>query len=165
MALSLILDILLAVLLVVTIGYAIMLNKRLGALRSDKDELRSLARDFAETTKHAELGIKELRSKTDILEEGLKRAESLRDDLVFLTERGNSAADRLESVVRSSRDQDLKAGTMPGSTTADPIDGAAQNSTSAQPRGAMEASPPDREMVDEVSSAERALLRALRSAG
>ena len=69
MALSLILDILLAVLLVVTIGYAIMLNKRLGALRSDKDELRSLARDFAETTKHAELGIKELRSKTDILEE------------------------------------------------------------------------------------------------
>ena len=116
MALSLILDILLAVLLVVTIGYAIILNKRLGALRSDKDELRSLARDFTETTKHAELGIKELRSKTDILEEGLKRAESLRDDLVFLIERGNSAADRLESMVRSSRDQGPKAGTPPEST-------------------------------------------------
>ena len=46
MALSLILDILLASLLVVTIGYAIMLNKRLDALRSDKDELRRLAGDF-----------------------------------------------------------------------------------------------------------------------
>ena len=165
MALSLILDILLASLLVVTIGYAIMLNKRLDALRSDKDELRRLAGDFAETTKHAERGISELRSKTDILEEGLKRAESLRDDLVFLIERGNSAADRLENVVRSSRDQDLNTGTIPESTTLDPIGGPAPNSVGVQPRGAVEASPADREMADEVSSAERALLRALRSAG
>ena len=165
MALSLILDILLAVLLVVTIGYAIMLNKRLGALRSDKDELRSLTRDFAETTKHAELGIKELRSKTDILEEGLKRAESLRDDLVFLIERGNSTADRLESVVRTSRDQDLNAATTSDPTPPDLINGPASSSISAQPRGAVGASPADRELADKVSSAERALLRALRSAG
>jgi len=165
MALSLILDILLAVLLVVTIGYAIMLNKRLGTLRSDKDELRSLARNFAETTKHAELGIKELRSKTEFLEEGLKRAESLRDDLVFLIERGNSAADRLESVVRSSREQDLNAGTSPEPTASNSIDGPDPNSIMGQQREAVEPSPADREVADNVSSAEQALLRALRSAG
>ena len=165
MALSLILDILLALLLVVTIGYAIVLNKRLGALRSDKDELRRLAGDFVETTKHAELGISELRSKTDILEEGLKRAESLRDDLVFLVERGNSAADRLENLVRSARDQGLHTGTIPEPTTPDQNGGPALNTVGVQPRGAVEANPVDRKMADKVSSAERALLRALRSAG
>ena len=165
MTLSLILDILLALLLVVTIGYAIRLNKRLDALRSDKDELRRLAGDFVETTKHAELGISELRSKTDILEEGLKRAESLRDDLVFLVERGNSAADRLENLVRSARDQDQHTGTIPEPTTADPNGGPFPNTIGVQPRGGVEADSEDRKMADEVSSAERALLRALRSAG
>ena len=165
MALSLILDILLASLLVVTIGYAIMLNKRLDALRSDKDELRRLAGDFAETTKHAELGISELRSKTDILEEGLKRAESLRDDLVFLIERGNSAADRLENVVRISRDQDLSTGSMSDPTTPISVDSAKSNPASTQIQGAMDADPADRQMTEEISSAKRELLKALRSAG
>ena len=72
MPLSLVLDILLALLLAVTIGYAIILNKRLEALRSDKDELRRLAGDFAETTKSAEIGISELRSKSDILDGNIK---------------------------------------------------------------------------------------------
>ena len=165
MALSLILDILLASLLVVTIGYAIMLNKRLDALRSDKDELRRLAGDFVETTKHAELGIKELRSKTDILEEGLKRAESLRDDLVFLIERGNSAADRLEIVVRTSRDQDMNTETIPEPTVPDPNGGPSRNPGSTRSHGALGTTVADGEMADEVSSAEQALLKALRSAG
>ncbi len=36
---SLILDVLVAVLLAVTIGYAVVLNKRLGKLRGDKKDL------------------------------------------------------------------------------------------------------------------------------
>ena len=99
MPLSLILDIVLAVLLIVTIGYAVVLNRRLGALRHNKEELERLARGFVETTSRAESGIGELKSMTDILQERIERAESLRDDLVFLTDRGNTAADRLEGVV------------------------------------------------------------------
>ena len=165
MPLSLILDILVALLLAVTIGYAIILNKRLEALRSDKEELRRLAGDFAETTKHAELGISELHSKTNILEEGLKRAESLRDDLVFLIERGNSAADRLENGVRNTRDQDKDAGVMPERTTPDPVGGANANPDSAQLYGSVEVGPEERQMAGELSSAEQELLKALRSAG
>jgi len=41
--LSLMLDILIAVLLVVTIVYAIILNRRLGNLRRDREELEQLA--------------------------------------------------------------------------------------------------------------------------
>ena len=43
MPLSLMLDILIAVLLVVTIVYAIILNRRLGNLRRDREELEQLA--------------------------------------------------------------------------------------------------------------------------
>ena len=110
MTYSLIVDLFVAILLVVTIGYAVVLNKRLGSLRGDKVELERLARGFIETTERAETGIGELRSMTDILDERIKRAESLRDDLLFLMERGNSAADRLEVVVRDARDQDPVVG-------------------------------------------------------
>ncbi|MEK9753964.1 MAG: DUF6468 domain-containing protein [Rhodospirillaceae bacterium] len=79
MPLSLILDIVLAVLLVVTIGYAVVLNRRLGALRQNKDELERLASGFVETTSRAERGIGELRAMTYILQYRCARAVSLRD--------------------------------------------------------------------------------------
>jgi hypothetical protein len=171
MPLSLIIDVLVAVLLVVTIGYAVMLNKRLGSLRRDKGELERLVAGFADTTARAETGISELRSMADILQERLKRAESLRDDLVFLMERGNATADRLEGVVRDARGQ----GT--GELTAESPAKAAAPSTSAKTtapdhdpqRKPLSADPTDRPTdrpaTDEVSEAERELLKALRSAG
>ena len=48
MTYSLIVDLFVAILLVVTIGYAIVLNRRLGKLRGDKAELEKLATDVPE---------------------------------------------------------------------------------------------------------------------
>ncbi|MBT6096680.1 MAG: hypothetical protein HOH04_17480 [Rhodospirillaceae bacterium] len=178
MQISLMLDILVAVLLVVTIGYAVVLNKRLSSLRKDKDELARLAQGFVETTAKAEVGIGELRSMTEILQERIGRAESLRDDLVFLMERGNSTADRLEGVVRDARDQtgapSASAVTKPSapavtkpsapkpSSRPSPESMADETSKTREP---LTADPAERPAPDDVSEAERELLKALRTAG
>ena len=168
MPMSIILDILVAVLLVVTIGYAVVLNKRLVSLRGDKEELERLTRGFIETTERAETGIGELRSMTDILHERIKRAESLRDDLLFLMERGNSAADRLEVVVRNARAQDPVVGAnIIVSHPVQPAPDAAAKLGDANdaPRDLLVADQAERTATDEVSDAERELLKALRSSG
>jgi len=163
---SIILDILVAVLLVVTIGYAVVLNKRLGSLRGDKEELERLTRGFIETTERAETGIGELRSMTDLLQERIKRAESLRDDLLFLMERGNSAADRLEVVVRNARDQEPVVGaekTEPQPTQPAPDAAAKLGDANDAPGDLLVADQAERISAGEVSDAERELLKALRS--
>ena len=66
---SLILDILVAFLLVVTIGYAMVLNKRLGLLRRDKGELDKLALSFTDAMGRADDSIATLKSTADVLQD------------------------------------------------------------------------------------------------
>lgn len=101
---TLIIDIAVAVLLVVTIGYAVTLNRRLQRLRKDKKDLENLARTFGESTVRAEENINQLRVVAQALDIQMERAQSLRDDLAFLNDRGGSTADRLEELVREARD-------------------------------------------------------------
>lgn len=151
MPVSLIVDIAVAVLLVITIGYAITLNKRLMRLRKDKKDLENLARTFGESTMRAEENINQLRTIAQALDIQMERAQSLRDDIAFLSDRGSSAADRLEELVREARDG---LGVVP-----------------KPPKNAGEGPrQPSREDVAEGgieprSEAERELLRALRDAG
>jgi len=103
---SLFLDVIVAILLVTTIVYAAMLNRRLSGLRSNKAELEALIHSFGEACARAEAGVKTLRSATDEatrLQAYLDRSQALRDDLSFLLDRGSSLADRLEGGVRSAR--------------------------------------------------------------
>ena len=109
--LPLLLDLSIAVLLIVTIGFALTLNNRLSVLRKDKEELEKLALNFGDATTRAEKSIGELGASLNVLQERIKRAESLREDLVFLVERGNGTADSLEGLLRTARDQ---VGVMPG---------------------------------------------------
>ena len=108
----------------------------------------------------------QLRATIDVLQERIKKAESLRDDLVFLVERGNGTADALEELVRTARD---KVGVMPGPASRDTLtdeepvrsrESLASTSQSAPKAGAEALS-----NGDQMSDAERELLRALRSAG
>ena len=106
MTLSLFLDVIVAVLLVATIVYAAMLNRRLAGLRSNKAELEALIHSFGEACARAEAGVKTLRTATDEatrLQQYLDRSQALRDDLSFLLDRGSNLADRLEGGVRSAR--------------------------------------------------------------
>lgn len=103
MPFSLALDVLVAVLLVITIGYAMVLNRRLGRLRRDKSQLEKLTATFGQATARAEESIGKLKNTADALKEHIDNAQALRDDLAFLIDRGSSAADRLEETVRAAR--------------------------------------------------------------
>ena len=105
MTVSLVLDTLIAVLLVVSISYAMVLNRRFNSLRKDKAQLEKLAASFGDATLKAGQGTLVLRNTAGALQECIDKAEILRNDLQFLIDRGTSTADRLETVVRSSRDK------------------------------------------------------------
>ncbi|MCW8836328.1 MAG: DUF6468 domain-containing protein [Rhodospirillales bacterium] len=109
MGLSLALDVLIALLLAATIWYAVVLNRRLREFREDREKLEALAGSFNDATTKAEASIKKLKGSTDIvgatLGAELEKAESLRDDLAYLVDRGASIADRLEGGIRASRDK------------------------------------------------------------
>jgi len=163
MSLSLVVDIVVAVLLIVTICYATILNKRLGNLRRDRSELEKLAINFHASTARADESIGHLRASVDGLQEQIEKAESMRDDLIFLTERGSAAADRLEESVRLSR--------MGGAESLEPKLNA--KPAMPKPQTPEKKASESRFVVNEsdridasepVSKAEKDLLKALRSA-
>ncbi|HUA53053.1 MAG TPA: DUF6468 domain-containing protein [Candidatus Sulfotelmatobacter sp.] len=166
MTLSLFLDVIVAVLLVATIFYAAMLNRRLAGLRSNKAELEALIHTFGEACARAEAGVKTLRSATDEatrLQAYLDRSQALRDDLSFLLDRGSGLADRLEGGVRSAR-VEVQSRPMPASDP-EPAPGRAGRPLRGEPRpGAAEPEPmppprvrPLRERVDEAAVAAAAV--------
>lgn len=158
---SLILDMFVAVLLIVMIGYAFTLNKRLGTLRRDKGELQKLALSFGDATLRAEESTAQLRATIDVLQERIKKAESLRDDLVFLVERGNGTADTLEELVRTARD---KVGVMPSPASRETVTMEEPVPSATTSQSAPKADAEARSAGNQMSDAERELLKALRSA-
>jgi hypothetical protein len=101
------LDIALIVLLGATLFHALRLERALGVLRRDRSALEELVSGFNASTRQAELGIERLRGAADGAGKQIARqidaAESLKDDLTFLTERGDRLADRLDKLVRAAR--------------------------------------------------------------
>ena len=116
-------------------------------LKRDRASLESLVVGFNTSTHHAESGIQRLRAAADgagrQIETQLSKTISLKEDLAFLTERGDRLADRLDTLVRTARplaqDRTSKADAR-----------ADKNSETAKERGA--------------SQVERDLLQALRMA-
>ncbi|MBH88961.1 MAG: hypothetical protein CMF71_01850 [Magnetovibrio sp.] len=100
---SLGIDIAFAILLVTTIGYAVILNRKLGNLRQHKEELERLAMTFSQSTIRAEKGVQRLKASTAEMQKSLTQAELLRDDLALMIDRGSLTADRLEEGVRRKR--------------------------------------------------------------
>jgi hypothetical protein len=166
---ALMLDLLLAVLLVITIGYAYSLNTRLGMLRRDKEDLEKLATTFANATLRAEEGVGKLKNTAEQLQQRVDKAQSLRDDLVFLIDRGGSAADRLEDTVRTARKHgDLSPRPqVEGAEIAEaqPVAGATRGKTPERAQqGKSRAQAQGSETDDTRAEAERELLKALQAA-
>lgn len=165
-ALSIALDILVAGLLAVTICYAMVLNRKISTLRRDKAELEKMATAFNAATSKAEQSIKKLKSTAAELGEQMEKARSLRDDLVFLTERGTSAADKLEDMVRTARENEANPvqNRRPGPERADI--GLSEFSVSEFPKrqapGKNGANPRSRPATSR-TDAERELIRALQA--
>lgn len=104
---ELIINIAIVCLLVPTIIYAYRLNKNLTALRENQNSLAKLVSALNEATFKAENSIPKLKSVTEHSSEGLKEvvdsAKNLKDDLLFINERADNLADRLENVIRDGR--------------------------------------------------------------
>ena len=119
MPFSLILDIVIAVLLVATIAYAFLLNRRLAGLRRDKRELESLAATFGQATIRAE-SIAKLKFTVSTLNDRVDRAEALRDDLAFWLTADRGRPINWKKAIRRAR----KAGAVPSpgnGTASDPV--------------------------------------------
>ena len=112
-----IIDIVIIALLIPTIIYAYNLNKSLNLLRQNQKSLAQLISALNEATFKAESSIPKLKSVTEHSSEGLKEvvdnAKELKNDLLFINERADSLADRLENVISSSRNIENKQSAKP----------------------------------------------------
>lgn len=107
---SMILEAVVAVLLVATIIYAFILNRRLNSWRRDKGELVALIGRFNNAAERAEAGIAALKAASEntgqSLSAAITKGQSLRDDFAYLIERAEPLADRMAARVREHRDLD-----------------------------------------------------------
>lgn len=167
MPFALILDMLIAILLIATIAYAVMLNRRLTDLRKDQSELEKLAQSFNDATIRAEESIHKLTGSAEDMkrdvQETLRKAEALRDDLNFLIERAGSSADKLEERVRNNRPEPAPAPAFSGKKVKDTV-------VPPEPKAQPAAKPkPEPNFLDDdddykpKTDAERELLKALES--
>jgi hypothetical protein len=151
----------LVLLLGATLYHAMRLERALGVLKRDRAVLEGLVKGFNDSTRQAEEGVEHLKAATEgagrSIARQIEQAQRLRDDLTFLSERGERLAERLETGVRASRmaaDQAAMAG---------PATNFASSSMSAVPAGFVaEAEPVAGARLR--SEAERNLQRALRAA-
>lgn len=151
------LELVLVAMLAVTLFHAVRLERALGVLKRDRATLEALVSGFNDSTRQAELGIERLRSAADGAGRQIARqseaATALKDDLAYLTERGEKLADRLDTLVRSARPL-----TAEGSAPALPASAPTMTPAMAMAGGGDLAEPRLR------SQAERDLLKALRMA-
>ena len=101
------LETMLVVLLAATLFHARRLERALGVLKRDRAALEELVASFNSSTSAAELGIERLRAAAEGAGRQVQRqidaATGLKDDLIFLTERGERLADRLDVLVRAAK--------------------------------------------------------------
>ncbi len=94
-------------LLAATLFHAVRLERALGVLKRDRAALQGLVQEFNASTQQAEAGVERLRGAVDGAGRQIARqiegASALKDDLVFLSERGERLADRLDQLVRAGR--------------------------------------------------------------
>jgi hypothetical protein len=158
-----ILELVLVVLLAATLYYATRLERALGTLKRDRAALDELAAGFDSSTRDAEQGLERLRATTEgagrHMVRQIESARALKDDLAFLLERGERAADRLDALVRTARP-------LLGDARAATQDAARPDIARADPaRAAAAPSPPGETPEPRLrSQAERDLLKVLRMA-
>lgn len=115
---GLVFDVAICVLLVTTIGYAMVLNRKLTDLRSARSDMEKVVADFSAAAGKAQGGLDALKARSSDAGDGLAKtvddACRLADEMAFLVKKGNEIADRLEVAVAASRKLDQQQGKMPG---------------------------------------------------
>jgi hypothetical protein len=115
--LSLLIESLVAVLLVLTIGYCLILNRRLKRLRADESSLRATIAELVTATTVAERAIEGLRTTvTDCdatLGERLRNAERISADLSRDVRRGDEIISRIHRIAVAAK--------SPGAAPLEPV--------------------------------------------
>jgi uncharacterized protein DUF6468 len=101
-------DAIVAILLIATIGYSVVLNRRLTAVRSDREKFEDVIRTLSAATLRAEAAVANLRAAADDsgrrLDKKIEEARGLSDDLAYMIERGAGIADKMAGLIRNGRD-------------------------------------------------------------
>jgi hypothetical protein len=96
-----------AVLLAVTIGYCIVLNRRLRLLHSDRDSLRRMVMDLVQATDLANSAVKELKSAAvdadATLTARLAEAERFSAEMAGQIDAGTALLDRIARITNAVR--------------------------------------------------------------
>lgn len=105
---------LVAGLLAVTIGYCVIVNRKLESLRADKSDLRAIIRDLYAATGHAEKAIGALRVNATSLEsslgEQIDRAQKSARRLSLEADRGEALLSKLAVIAKNyPRDGDARS--------------------------------------------------------
>lgn len=91
-----------------TVFYTMLVNRKLQGLQKGREDLQTFVESFGESLAQAERSVKELKqtgqSIFDVIQKESEAATRLRDDLVFLTDRGERIADELEKAIGSTRE-------------------------------------------------------------
>ena len=99
---GLFIELLVAILLAVTIGYCVIVNRKLEQLRSEQSDMRSVIRDLSAATGQAENAIATLRSTAGTAEETLTAridgAAELNAQLAVALEQGEDLLSKLKAV-------------------------------------------------------------------
>lgn len=107
MSVAIAIDLLVAGLLVATIAYAAVLNRRLSQLRGGSAQMERSINEFHQATTRAESGLmalKEIAGRSDLDIVGqLQSLTKLHDGLEFLVARAEQESARLEDLIRAGR--------------------------------------------------------------
>ncbi|MFQ5774585.1 MAG: DUF6468 domain-containing protein [Kiloniellaceae bacterium] len=110
-------DAVIAILLVATIVYAVVLNRKLSALRDTKADMEALIARLVESTERAQGGLDALKEHAQQAGGRLQRtadsARALADELAYLVEVGGSLASRLDGAIGAVRARSAAPAAMP----------------------------------------------------
>lgn len=99
-SLDFLLDVFLVGLLMATIGYCAVLNRRLSTMRDAQDDLRQLSIEFDKTIVKSKLGVDELKSAAQNASKGIQseisQAKELIEELQLINASSTRIADRLQ---------------------------------------------------------------------
>ncbi len=104
---ALILNFVVIILLIATIIYSTILNRKVASLYQHRGELQHFLASFTSSLAKAEQSMQVLKGTGEtafaMVEQHMKQAAALRDDLSFLVERGEAIAARLDDNIREAR--------------------------------------------------------------
>ena len=115
---ALILDGLVAALLLATVIYCFILNRRLSVMRDAQSEMSNLISEFNVAIEQARSGVETLKETAadagDKLGREIDKARAMADELLVMTGSGERLAERLEGDIGKVRGTQQGAGTAPG---------------------------------------------------